>query len=116
LSGFRNSDHHRHGIDGGGNKAVSFVEALHCFRDRVHQDRPDAGDIRSLHRALHGIAQQPGSDTLALMSFVDREAAKNHGRHRVRHIPPDAAGSFHMGDSADSEGVVAAHPRPTHTT
>src|SRR5215469_17394668 len=85
------------------------IKALRPVGDRVHQDSADSSNFRSLNRAQYGIAQKSWSNGLTLHSLVDGQAADNHYRYRIRHVPPHPSGCVGVCYRADCKGVVPDH-------
>src|SRR5215469_1854946 len=85
------------------------IKALRPAGDRVHQNSADSGNFRSLNRAQYGIAQESWSNGLTLQGLVDSQAADNHYRYRIRHVPPHASGCVGVCYRADCKCVVPDH-------
>ena len=56
----------------------------------MHENRPDASDLRGLESAGNRIAQETLAKTPAMIGPVNGEALEKHHRHLVRHVAPDS--------------------------
>jgi len=77
------------------------VELSGVLGDRVHQDRPNSGDVGRLQRTQDRVAQHGPAEAAALECGIDGEAAEHHDRHRLRHVAAGAPRRLGLRDRPD---------------
>lgn len=97
-----------HGIGRGGDEIEFLVESAGLFVFRVDGECADAGDLRGLERAPHGVLQQCLTDTLAMPAPIHGKTREQHDRDRVTREPlGEAFARLFTGHLADRERVIA---------
>lgn len=92
-------------------KSTALVEAHGYPVLGTDDKRPDSGNLPSLEGPQSPIAKKGTPKTPPLPPSIDGKTAKHHDRYRVRHVPPDSAGSIDMGDGAGCKAIIAKHRR-----
>src|SRR5580704_9479308 len=101
-------DEQMHRISGGGDELEFLIEAFGLIILSMNGEGADASNVRRLNGALHGVAQESLSDALALRAIINRQARKQHNRHRMAgEALGKTFGRFFSGDLPNSKGVIA---------
>src|SRR5436305_216988 len=62
-------------------KVESLIERPGLVVFRVNRKRPNAGNVRGLQRAKHGVFEEAAAEALALPGVRNRKASQQHDRH-----------------------------------
>ena len=109
LHSFRYRNHQRHRVHRRGNEPTLLIELPRPLRNRVHQNRADACDIRSLQGAQYGITEETRPDLFPLIVLMDGQPTDDHDWYWIRHVTPNTTRCVRMCYSTHSKGIIANH-------
>src|ERR1035438_7045824 len=102
-----------HRIGRGGQEIEFFVEPPGVLVLCMYGERPNAGNLGGLERALHRVPQKRPPGALALPASIHRQPCQQHDGYWMSRQPfGEALGRMFAGDLSDSQGVIAHHGIP----
>lgn len=90
-------------------EAIVKIELLGLIVQGMYQQSTYTNILRDSLCSKDSILKQSSAELHALSAPVNREAAKNQHRNRIRHIAANRAGSIMVRNSTSSQRVVTEH-------